>query len=203
MADPVADPAPSPSTPAVDPAAPAPAVADPNPADPASAAPKPADPAPSVAPDKYDFAAVKLPDGVTLDAELLSELEPAFKAEGLSQEAASKLVEAHANAVGKLEAKREADFKQWMATTVKGYQDTLRKEWGSEHDANVTVAQRGIARFCAPELKKLLDDTGLGSHPEFVRAFHQIGKMVLEDKPPITGLPNGRKANEAVFYGAN
>jgi hypothetical protein len=27
--------------------------------------------------------------------------------------------------------------------------------------------------------------------------------MVLEDKPPITGLPNGRKANEAVFYGNN
>jgi len=208
MADaPAADPAPS-NSPA--PASPDPTVTSPvpDPAKPPETA-KPAEPqkAPEppklTAPEKYDYSAIKLPEGVTLDTELLNTLEPKFKEVGLPQEAVAKLVEAHAQAIAQAEEKREADFKTWMAEQTKQHQAAVKKEWGLQYDANLAVAQRGIARFMSPEAKALLDETGLGNHPEFVKAFFQIGKMVSEDTPPSGQAPsgNGRTAAE-VLYGS-
>jgi hypothetical protein len=215
MADAPAEP--TPSTPASTPAEPAaPVAATPAPvapATPAVAAPvepaKPVEPAAPVAapvapvvPEKYDFAALKLPEGVALDAPLLAAVEPVFKELGLTQENASKLVEAHAKALQAIETKKEADFVKWQADQVKQHQSTLRSEFGLQYDANMATAQRGIARFCSPEMKALLDQTGLGNHPEFVKAFLQVGKMVTEDTPPTGGRPtaSGKSAAE-VLYG--
>lgn len=213
MADAVADPAPSPSAPVIDPAA-APAVVDPaKPLDVAPDAKALADKATAdaaaakpVIPEKYDFAALKLPDGIALNPELIEAISPVFKKYGLTQEAASELVETHAKALATAEAaaevKREADFKEWMKTNITNYQTQLKSEWGSAHDANVVIAQKGMARVFSAEAKKLLDDTGLGNHPEFVKAFYQVGKMVSEDNPPNGQKPAGTKSNAEVFYGA-
>jgi hypothetical protein len=204
VADPVVDPAPSPSAPVVDPAAPAPAAADP--AKPLVADPAKADPAkpvePAKAPEKYDFTALKLPEGMSLDTARIAVVEPLLKEFGLSQENASKLVEAVVKYEGEAEAKREADFKEWMKTNITNYQTQLKTEWGAAHDANVVIAQKGMARVFSAEAKKLLDDTGLGNHPEFVKAFYQVGKMVSEDTPPNGQSPAGKKSNAEVFYGA-
>lgn len=222
MADDAAAPAPSPAPPVVDPAAPA-SVAAPvtasetaltpeakaaaeavkaNAAAEAAKAAKPADaPKASTAPEKYDYTAVKLPHGITLDAPLLAAVEPVFKELGVTQEGAAKLVEAHIKHLVADEARRETEFAAWMKTTVTNYQTTIRNEWGANTDANTIVAQRGMARVMSAEAKKLLDDTGLGNHPEFLKAFFQVGKMVSEDKPPNGQLPAGKKSNAEVFYG--
>ena len=211
--DPAAAPVPSPATPtdtaatasvSTDPKAAPVAAATPDPAaapDPKAAKPEAAAP---VAPEKYDFSKVELPKGVTLDQPLIDAVAPVLKELGISQENASKLVKAQADYVAAAEVKREADFKAWMATTVKGYQDTLKKEWGASHDANLTIAQRGMARLSGPEMKQILDDTGLGSHPLFVKMFYEVGKMVSEDKPPNGATPPGaRKSTAEVMYGGN
>lgn len=204
MADEPAAPNPStPASPAAPPAAtPTPAAAPPtDPAAPPAAAPP--EPPKPVVPEKYDFKALKLPEGITLDTPLLSAVEPVFKELGLSQEGASKLVEAHAKALAAAEVAREADFKTWMANQVKQHQAALKSEWGTAYDANVTLAQRGIARIMSPAAKALLDETGLGNHPEFVKAFYQVGKMVSEDTPPAGGVPAGvQKSAAEVLYGS-
>jgi hypothetical protein len=214
MADPAA-PDPSPARtdpPAVDPKADpsaatpeAPAEADPA-AKPDASPDVKAEPAKAeapVVPEKYDFAKVELPKGIALDQPLIDAVSPVFKELGISQQNAEKLVKAHAEHLAATETKREADFKSWMATTVKGYQDSLKKEWGGSYDANLAVAQRGIARLADAEMKQLLDDTGLGSHPKFVKAFYEVGKMVSEDKPPNGATPPGaRKSAAEVLYGA-
>lgn len=147
---------------------------------------------------------MKLPDGVQLDTALLDAVTPVFKELGISQENASKLVDAHAKHIAAVETKREADFKAWMATTVTNYQAELKKEWGASYDGNLVIAQRGLARLADAEMKKLLDDTGLGSHPKFVKAFYEVGRMVSEDKPPNgANPPTPRKATAEVLYGAN
>lgn len=206
MADPVApvaDPAPSTSPPAVDPAAPAAPVAAAT-ADPAKTPPAATTTLTTpVVPEKYDFAAVKFPEGMVADTALIEAVTPVFKELGITQENASKLVEAHAKHLAQAEVKREADFAEWMKTTVTNYQAALRKEWGAEHDANVVVAQKGMARVFSAEAKKLLDETGLGNHPEFVKAFYQVGKMVSEDTPPPGGSPpNSGKSAAQVLYGS-
>lgn len=163
-----------------------------------------APPAP-VIPEKYDFAKVAMPEGMTLDAPLLAAVEPVFKELGLTQEAASKLVEAHAKALGAIETKKEADFKTWMAGQMTQHQAALKTEFGLAYDANIATAQRGMARYCSPAMKAILDETGLGQHPEFVKAFLQIGTSVTEDTPPPGGKPasTGKSAAQVLYGNTN
>lgn len=155
-------------------------------------------------PDKYDFSALKLPEGVELSQEIVDAVSPIFKKYGLSQEAAAELAQVHAEALAKVETdaetKREADFKQWMADNAAANINAARKEWGHEFEANLKVAQRGLARVFDADGKRLLDETGLGNHPSFLKAFLAVGKMIQEDTPPNGAQPSGRKPSAAVLY---
>lgn len=163
----------------------------------------PADKPAPVIPESYEFKAI---EGVPLDAEFGGALTPVLKELGISAEGFAKLQDAYngyaVKAIKAEETKREAEFTEWMGKTVKGYQDAIRKEWGHEFDGNLKVAQRGLSKLFDAEGKKLLDETGLGSHPAFVKAFYQVGKLIKEDAPPVGGQPNGRKSNAEVFYGS-
>lgn len=214
MPDPVADPTPSTPAPSGTPApvvTPPVAAAPPAPPEPAKPpevakppeAEKPAEAPKPVVPEKYDYTALKLPEGMTLDTPLLAAVEPIFKELGIDQAGASKLVEAHAKALAAAEVTREADFKTWMANQVTQHKAALKSEWGLQYDVNTTLAQRGMARVCSPAMKALLDETGLGNHPEFVKAFLQVGKMVSEDTPPNGGVPTSTTRSAAeVLYGS-
>jgi predicted alternative tryptophan synthase beta-subunit len=193
----VADPAAAPPAVAAAPVTPDPNAPPAAPAVPAVVAP--------VVPEKYDFATLKMPEGVELNSALVDAVTPILVKKGFTQEEANSLVETHAKALAEVmkadEAKRETDFKEWMKTNVTNYQNKLKSEWGASHDANLAVAQRGMARVFSAEAKALLDETGLGNHPEFVKAFHKIGLMVSEDTPPPNLLPNaGLKAAADVLY---
>jgi hypothetical protein len=179
------------------------------PVDPAKPPVDPAKPAeaPKPAPDKYDFSALKLPQGITLSNDIVDAVSPVLKKYGLTQEAASELVTAHGEATAKLmaaaEVKAEADFQTMMADEAKKNIAAITKEWGNDFKPNLEIAQRGLARlFPGADGKRLLDETGLGNHPEFLNAFLAVGKMIQEDKPPNGQVPSGRKSNAEVFYPA-
>lgn len=204
--------APAPTPPAATPAdpaavpAPAPTAAAPAPADgktllTSGDPPKPADPpapAPTI-PDAYTF---KAPEGFTVDKEFVDTLSPVFKELKLPQEAVDKIIGPALEREAKAEAKREADFSTWMGEQKAANIAAIQKEWGHDYEANLKIAQRGVARmFPDAAGQKILEDTGLGNHPLFVKAFFQVGKMIREDVPPNGGTPTGRKSNEEVFYG--
>jgi len=162
---------------------------------------------PIVVPEKYDFSALKLPEGIAVDSAIVDAITPVLKEMGVTQEAANKLVSAHAEAVSKLqvqaEAKADADFKQWMTDQARENDKAIRKEWGAEYEQNFKVAQRGLARFFQdPGFYKALDETGLVRSPAFMKGLLQIGKMVQEDQPPNNGNAGGRKSDAEIFYGA-
>lgn len=52
---------------------------------------------------------------------------------------------------------------------------------GAQFDANLAVAKRGYNMFASDELKSILEQTRFGNHPEVLRLFHKIGKMMGED----------------------
>ncbi len=205
---PSADPAPAPSG---DSAAPVKTLLTSGdaPADPAKPAePAKTEPATATVPEKYDFAALKLPEGVQLNPEIVGAVEPVLKELGLSQEGANKLITAHAEALAKAEkaaeTQRETDFKTYMTDTAKKHVEAVQKEWGADYQANLQIAQRGIARFVSNDMKALLDETGLGNHPEFLKAFLGIGKMIQEDMPLNGGSGSAfKKSNEEIFYGTS
>jgi hypothetical protein len=61
---------------------------------------------------------------------------------------------------------------------------------GAKLDENLAVARRAVDAFGSPALKELLNTTGLGNHPEVVKAFYKAGKAISEDGF-VRGQPKG------------
>ena len=131
-----------------------------------------------------------LPEGVTIDAEYLNELKATFKEAGLSQDAAQKLITQHSDRVSKTESQRVEAYDQLMKdwlTTAKS-----DKEIGGEaFDQSIASARLALQKFGTPELFKLFEEFGLGNHPELIRAFTRVGKLMKEDQPGnLSGSPS-------------
>jgi len=136
------------------------------------------------APETYaDFV---MPEGMEVDAELLSEFEPVFKELKLTQEQAQKLVDIQAKQV---EAGRQSQvdaFNQLMNDWSE--QSKNDKEFGGDSfNENVKIAQTAVNKFGTPELKQLLEEHGVGNHPEVIRFMYKVGKLTQEDVPGNTG----------------
>jgi hypothetical protein len=139
----------------------------------------------------YEF---KAPDGVELGEGDLNEFKTIAKDLKLPLEHAQKLVD--------LAAKREQARAEVFATTVAGWaeQTTNDKELGKPE--NLAMAQKAVETFGSPELKLILNSSGLGSHPEVVRAFLKIGKAISEDAILGKGAGGSSTRSHAdVLYG--
>lgn len=132
------------------------------------------------------YADFSLPEGVELDAQLLETAVPVFKELGLTQEQAQKLVDFQAKQVGEGQRKQADAFSQLM----EDWQTQSRndKEFGGEKfDENIAIARTAVNAFGTPELAKLLEDHGVGNHPEMIRFMVKVGKLTREDRPGVTG----------------
>lgn len=157
-------------------AQPAAAAATPAAATPAAEEPKPAaeTPKPEGAPEKYEF---KAPEGKQYPSDLLEPFSAAAKEAGLSQDAAQKVLDTMAPKL----AERQSEQVKAVQT---GWADASKsdKDFGGEKLAkNLAVAKKGLEAYASPELKTLLNDTGLGNHPEVIRMFLKVGQSVKED----------------------
>jgi hypothetical protein len=77
------------------------------------------------------------------------------------------------------------------------------KEIGGEQlSQNLAVAKKALDAFGTPELRTLLNESGLGNHPEIIRAFYRAGKQISEDSfVPGSTRPgaNSRSAAQALY----
>lgn len=177
---------------------------------------KPDDKGAAKAPEKYaDFT---IPDGVTIDAKAVEAFTPVLKKHNLSQEAAQELVNVYAQNMAAssatyVEQLKDDNFALEQVGFVLGHQ---RDVWskalktdseigGKDYDKNVKTAQRAIARFGSPQFKAVLERTGLGNHPEFVRFCLKAGHVVSEDTTALGAGAGqgGKKAAAEVFYGGD
>ncbi|PTN60545.1 peptidase [Klebsiella pneumoniae] len=148
------------------------------------------------APEKYEFQAG---DGVELDAEALKDFEPVARELNLTNEQAQKLVDAYPKILAGVQQRQadawQAQTEEWAATVK------ADKEIGGDKlTANLGVAQRALDTFGTPELKEYLNGTGLGNHPELVKAFIKVGKAMSEDGM-VTGKESGQRSAAEVLYG--
>lgn len=73
--------------------------------------------------------------------------------------------------------------KDQYETQVKEWDTAARsdKEYGGDNfDANVALAKKALEAFGNDELTQILDASGLGSHPEVIRAFVKVGRTIQE-----------------------
>jgi hypothetical protein len=170
------------STPATAAAAPA-APADQPPAD---AAGKP-DAAPAI-----EYEPFSLPEGLAIDEEMLGEFKATAKELGLTQEGAQKLADLQAKSFTKQQEAMAATVSQWTE------QSKSDKEFGGPAlTENLGVAKKALETFATPELRELLNKSGLGNHPEVIRTFYRVGKQISQDGRVITGSGAGAPADPA------
>lgn len=124
-------------------------------------------------PETYEL---KMPEGVDLDKQAADEFSAIAKELKLSQADAQRL----ADVAVKMQQKQA----ETHAEMVKGWAENSKtdKEFGGDNlQQNLSVARKAIDTFGSPELKALLNNTGMGNHPEVIRFAFKAGKAISED----------------------
>jgi len=122
--------------------------------------------------------ALTAPDGQVVSAATMSSFTDVAKELNLSQESAQTLMNRMTPAI---QAQQMAQIKevqtQWLT------QSQSDKEFGGEKlTENLSVAKKALDAFGTPELKALLNQTGLGNHPDVIRFMVRAGKAIAEDQ---------------------
>jgi hypothetical protein len=156
-------------------------------------------------PDSYALTA---PEGMSLDPEAVAAATPVLRELGLSNEQANKLVPVAGQfAQGIMDKSNRAILAQVQADR-KAWLDSARAdpEIGGRHwDATLDTASRaldalGFAR--GSPFRVLLDESGLGNHPEMIRAFKKVGEAIGEDGfERGNGASASRRPIEERWYG--
>ncbi len=134
------------------------------------------------APDKYDL---KAPEGSLLAAPHLEKIAAFARERGFSQEQAQAMVE-----------HESAGMKSYIDGQVSEFKKTAFEDWPKQAEAHpdlgggdpvkfkesVALANRAFEQFATPELKAICKSEGWGNHPEFVRAWRNVGKAMQDDK---------------------
>jgi hypothetical protein len=123
------------------------------------------------------------------------------KEQGLSKDAAQKLIETQESAKAEYFSDLQTEHKQ-MVSKWADQVKTDKEIGGDNYAKNVELARRVIGRFATKELLESLDSTGFGNNPEVVRVFARIGRHMASDEL-ITGksTSSGPRTMESVFYG--
>ena len=132
------------------------------------------------------YADFTLPDGMEVDAVALEEVTPIFKELGLTQEQSQKLVDHYAKQVQAGSQKQVDTFNQ-LTNDWREQSQNDNEFGGDKFEENVKVAQNAIGKYGTPELKQLLNDHGVGNHPEVIRFMVRVGHTLKEDVPGSSG----------------
>jgi hypothetical protein len=146
---------------------------------------------------------LKFPEGSLLTKEEFDVIVKEAKDKGFTDEQSQELV-------NRLDSDRKA-FLDRKSKELKdqsvAWVEELRndKEVGGDHfNKNVELAKRYVNRFFPDDVKKALDETGLGNHPGLVRGFVRAAKAMSEDELIISKYSPSKKPKTAedVLYGS-
>lgn len=157
-------------------------------------------------PEAYELTA---PEGLTLDADMVTEATPVFKELGLSNEQASKLMPVAAKFAERIAEQLNAQIASQVAADRKAWLDTSKADpeiGGKNWDKSLVEGARALDALGFPKgspFRALLDSSGLGNHAEMIRAWAKVGKAIGEDGTFVrSDQGNGaQKSHAQVLYG--
>lgn len=161
--------------------APAPEAKESTTAEPAKAGPGEAETkeAPAAEPSSQ-AAELKLPEGIEVDKQFLEKAQAAWKEVGMPVEHQQKTLDmyveyisAQTKAFEEMQAKQRADWREQIKADP--------ELGGAKLEATLATVAKARDKFFGEDAVKLMELTGLGDHPAFVRALYQIGARVSED----------------------
>ena len=149
-------------------------------------------------PETYEF---KAPEGSELDAKLIESFTPLAKELGLSNEQAQKVVDL----VPQLQQRIAEQQAEAWGKQVQDWAEAVKadKEIGGDNfQGSLVAVQKVMQQFGTPELKQMLEQTGMGNNPELVKLIVKVGKAMSEDQFIAGGKSNGGARDVAsILYG--
>lgn len=128
-----------------------------------------------------EYADFTAPDGLTFNPETLGEFKELAKAKGLSQEDAQKFADLGVK-VAKMQQENYVRQIEQAQTQWAEEARTDKEIGGDKFDENAALAKRALDTFGSEALTKMLAESGLGNHPEVLRAFVRVGRAISEDR---------------------
>ena len=151
---------------------------------------------PEGAPEKYEWAA---PEGVTLDESILGSLSEVAKELNLPQAAAQKLVDK----IAPVMAQRQVEQFEALRTEWRQASSSDQEFGGAKLTENMAVAKKALDAFGTPEFRQLLEQTGMGNHPELIRTLYRAGKAISEDGLVSGSAPKAPRDARSLFPASN
>ena len=133
-----------------------------------------AKPAAANAPESYEFTPA---EGYEFDPKTLAAYSEVAKELNLPQESAQKILDKMAPAMAEKQAAQIEEIRNGWAESSKA-----DKEFGGEKlTESLASAKKALDAFGTPELVTLLNESGMGNHPDVIRFMVRAGKAISED----------------------
>lgn len=149
---------------------------------------KPAESAEPVVPEAYEFA---MPEGISLDKAAADEFSAVAKELKLDQATAQKVAD-----VGIKMAQRQQEVFETTKAAWAEQSRTDKEIGGDNFDQSMAVALKTLNAFGSPELKDVLNASGLGNHPAVIKLLVKAGKAISDDGF-VSGSPKGAETDMA------
>lgn len=122
-----------------------------------------------------DYEPFVAPDGMTIDEGLAEAFKPIARELNLNQKGAQKLVDLKAKDV-------QAQTKRWgdHLVELKNIAQADPEIGGAEYPKAVAVAKGAISKYGTPAFRKMLNDYGVGAHPEMIKFMRKVGLAMGE-----------------------
>ena len=142
--------------------------------------------------------ALELPDGSPLSAEHVRNLTEVARTHGITPEAAQILLSNQHDAATQIDADHHATWEG----QVEGWGKELKADpdiGGEKFKASMGHVHAALTSYWNPEFVTMLDETGLGNHPDFIRGLVKLGAAMSEPGAPINGGPSKGKPGSTIF----
>lgn len=158
-----------------------------------------------VVPEKYELT---VSEGIEIDAAALEAATPVFQELGLTNDQAQKLMPVAEQFAASIRAQGEAAILASVQAERAAWLNEAKADpeiGGAQWDSNLVIAAKaldGLGFTKGSAFRTLLDDSGLGNHPEMIRAFVKVGKAISEDTDFARGGATSAPRSDAqIIYG--
>lgn len=132
--------------------------------------------------EPFDFG-----DFEEIDPTLLEEFEDLAFAADLSQDMAQEFIDLQLRAMERATSQSQDDFSELMDEWI--IESKTDKEiGGKDFDQKMGIAREALSRWGTGEFKEVINNTGLGNNPEFLRFLYRVGKDLKEDSLHVGGF---------------
>lgn len=149
-----------------------------------------------------EYQPFKLPDGFEVDTKDMDEFRTVLGEHKAPQELGQKIIDLYTKELQKVADAQKAD---WQKTLDTWKNDVLADPELGGNRINTVLQQCGsvLEQFGSPQLRKMLEVSGMGNNIEMVRFVHKVAQFVNEPKQVLgtNPVPDAKPSRAQRRYG--